>query len=102
MEPGGEAVTRAGPAGASFDAPRRWVLLSGGLADALAGAGVTTISGLVWADAMRLGVRGLVIEATMAVVERELQALAADPARLRRLTGWVWIDEALAPCTVNS
>jgi hypothetical protein len=74
----------------------------GGLADALAGAGVTTSSGLVGADAMRLGVRGLVIEAKMAVVERELQALAADPARLRRLTGWVWLDEALAPCTVSS
>jgi hypothetical protein len=42
------------------------------------------------------------IEAKMAAVEHELQALAADPDRLRRLTGWAWIDEALAPFTVNS
>lgn len=28
------------------------------------------------------------IEAKMAAVEPELQALAADPGRLRRLTGW--------------
>lgn len=32
----------------------------------------------------------------MAVVERELIALAADPDRLRRLTGWAWMQEALA------
>jgi hypothetical protein len=32
----------------------------------------------------------------MAVVERELAALAADPGRLRRLTGWTWMREALA------
>lgn len=32
----------------------------------------------------------------MAVVERELTALATDPARLRRLTGWAWIQDALA------
>jgi hypothetical protein len=31
----------------------------------------------------------------IAVVERELAALAADPTRLRRLTGWAWIAAAL-------
>jgi transposase len=33
----------------------------------------------------------------MVVVERELAALAADPDRLRRLTGWRWIRAALDP-----
>jgi hypothetical protein len=42
------------------------------------------------------------IEAKMAAVEHELQALAADPGRLRRLTGWAWITEALAPFMVTS
>jgi DDE superfamily endonuclease len=42
------------------------------------------------------------IEAKMAVVERELAALAADPVRLRRLTGWAWIETALTPFMVNS
>jgi transposase len=42
------------------------------------------------------------LEAKIAVVEHELQALAADPSRLRRLTGWAWINEALVPFTVNS
>lgn len=32
----------------------------------------------------------------MAVIERELAALASDHPRLRRLTGWAWIQEALA------
>jgi transposase len=31
-----------------------------------------------------------------AVVEHELTTLAADPERLRRLTGWAWIRSALA------
>jgi transposase len=42
------------------------------------------------------------VEEKMAVVERELHALAADPPRLRRLTGWAWIGEALTPFMVNS
>ena len=42
------------------------------------------------------------IEAKMAVVEHELEALAADPDRLRRLTGWAWIADALTPFMVNS
>jgi hypothetical protein len=42
------------------------------------------------------------LEAKMAVVERELQALAADPARLQRLTGWNWIVEALTPFMISS
>lgn len=37
------------------------------------------------------------IEAKMAVVDRFLTDLAADPLRLRRLTGWAWIRDALAP-----
>lgn len=32
----------------------------------------------------------------VAVVEAELAALAADPVRLRRLTGWAWIADTLA------
>jgi transposase len=42
------------------------------------------------------------IEAKMAVVDQELQALAAEPDRVRRLTGWAWIAEALTPFMVNS
>jgi hypothetical protein len=42
------------------------------------------------------------LEAKMAVVERELSALAADAARLRRLTGWYWIAETLTPFMVSS
>jgi DDE superfamily endonuclease len=42
------------------------------------------------------------LEAKMAVVERELTALAADPTRLRRLTGWAWVETALTPFMVNS
>jgi hypothetical protein len=38
----------------------------------------------------------------IAVVERELTVLAADPARLRRLTGWAWIADALTHFRVNS
>ena len=39
------------------------------------------------------------LEDKIAVVERELTALAADPDRLRRLTGWAWIRETLATAT---
>jgi DDE superfamily endonuclease len=42
------------------------------------------------------------IEAKMAVVDQQLQALAADPDRVRRLTGWAWISEALTSFMVNS
>jgi len=34
------------------------------------------------------------IEEKVAAVEHELAALAADPARVRRLAGWAWITEA--------
>ena len=34
------------------------------------------------------------IEEKLAAVERELRALAADPARVRRLAGWAWIEAA--------
>lgn len=42
------------------------------------------------------------LEDKMAVVDRELQALAADPVRLRHLTGWAWIQTALAEFMVDS
>jgi hypothetical protein len=42
------------------------------------------------------------IDEKMAVVERELTALAAAPARLRQLTGWAWIADALTPFMVTS
>src|SRR4051812_39749313 len=58
MEPGGQAVTRAGPAGAPVGAPLRRVLLSGGLATALNAVGLTRSSRLGFADELRLGLRG--------------------------------------------
>lgn len=48
---------------------------------------------------LRRVVEGLVyatLDEKMALVEGELAALAADPARLRRLTGWAWIADTLA------
>ena len=36
------------------------------------------------------------LEEKVAAVERELQALAADPARVKALAGWHWIGEAWA------
>jgi transposase len=36
------------------------------------------------------------LEAKVAAVERELQALAADPERVKRLAGWRWIHDARA------
>ena len=48
---------------------------------------------------LRRVVEGLVyatLEDKVAVVERELTALAADPARLKRLVGWDWIADSLA------
>ena len=36
------------------------------------------------------------LDEKVAPVERELQALAADPARVRRLAGWAWIEDAWA------
>jgi hypothetical protein len=36
------------------------------------------------------------IEQKMAAVERELEAMAASPERVQRLTGWSWIRDALA------
>jgi DDE superfamily endonuclease len=47
---------------------------------------------------LRRAVEGLVyatLAEKLSVVERELTALAADPARLRRLTGWAWILDTL-------
>jgi DDE superfamily endonuclease len=58
MEPGGEAVTRAGPAGAPIGTPLRRVLLSGGLASALDAVGLTRSSRIGFADELRLGLRG--------------------------------------------
>ena len=48
---------------------------------------------------LRRAVEGLVyatLEEKVAAVERDLTALAADPARLERLTGWGWIADNLA------
>ena len=36
------------------------------------------------------------LDEKVAAVERELQALAADPARVKSLAGWHWIQEAWA------
>jgi transposase len=36
------------------------------------------------------------LDRKVAVVERELRALAADPARVQSLTGWSWLRTALA------
>ena len=36
------------------------------------------------------------IDAKVAAVERELQALASDPERVKRLAGWSWIRDACA------
>jgi hypothetical protein len=47
---------------------------------------------------LRRAVEGLVyatLEEKVAAVERALMALAADPARLKRLIGWEWIAESL-------
>jgi DDE superfamily endonuclease len=48
---------------------------------------------------LRRAVEGLIyatLEEKVVAVERELTALAADSARLRRLVGWDWIAESLA------
>jgi hypothetical protein len=48
---------------------------------------------------LRRAVEGFVsatLEEKVAAVERELTALAADPARLQRLVGWDWIAASLA------
>lgn len=48
---------------------------------------------------VRRAVEGLVyatLADKVAIVEQELAALQADPARLRRLTGWYWIANTLA------
>jgi hypothetical protein len=34
------------------------------------------------------------LEQKVAVVERELKALAAEPERVKRLAGWEWIRDA--------
>jgi hypothetical protein len=47
---------------------------------------------------LRRAVEGLVyatLEEKVAAVARALMALAADPARLKRLIGWEWIAESL-------
>ena len=36
------------------------------------------------------------LEEKVAAVERELQALAANPERMQRLAGWQWVEEAWA------
>lgn len=49
-------------------------------------------------EELRRAVEGRVygtLAAKMAKVEQELTALAAEPERVRQLTGWGWIQEAL-------
>lgn len=49
-------------------------------------------------EVLRAGVEGVVyptIDAKVEAVERILAELDADPARIKRLTGWTWIAEAL-------
>jgi hypothetical protein len=36
------------------------------------------------------------LEEKVALVERELQALAVEPERVKRLAGWQWIRDAYA------
>ncbi len=50
-------------------------------------------------EELRRVVEGIVyasLDEKVAAVERELQALAAAPARVQRLAGWHWIQEAWA------
>ena len=50
-------------------------------------------------EELRRAVEGHVyatLEEKVAAVERELRALAADPARVKALAGWQWIREAWA------
>jgi DDE superfamily endonuclease len=50
-------------------------------------------------EELRRAIEGKVyptIEAKVAAVEAELAQWAADPARVRRLAGWAWIDAARA------
>lgn len=50
-------------------------------------------------EELRRAVEGEVygtIENKMEVVERELEAMAASPERVQRLTGWSWIRDTLA------
>jgi hypothetical protein len=51
-----------------------------------------TVEGLVYAT----------LTEKVARVERELAALEADPARLRRLTGWGWITDTLSQLPVEN
>jgi hypothetical protein len=56
-------------------------------------------------EELRRAVEGVVyetLEAKVAAVERELRTLAADPARVRRLTGWSWIKAAYQSLPENA
>jgi transposase len=49
-------------------------------------------------DHLRAGIEGVVYEAIkdkVAAVETILEELDADPERIKRLTGWHWIVDAL-------
>jgi hypothetical protein len=55
-------------------------------------------------EELRRAVEGVIdetLEAKVAAVERELTALAADPARVRRLTEWSWIQAAYQSLSGN-
>ena len=56
-------------------------------------------------EELRRAVEGEVygdLERKVAVVEAELRRWAADPARVRRLTRWAWIADALAQLPPHS
>lgn len=56
-------------------------------------------------EELRRAVEGIIyetLEAKVAAVEQELHALAADPDRLRRLTGWAWIQAAYRGLAENT
>ncbi|HEV8638243.1 MAG TPA: hypothetical protein VG370_28860 [Chloroflexota bacterium] len=60
----------------------------------------TTLNPPEWVfQELRAAVEGRVyadLDAKVAAAEAALQLLAADPDRVRQLTGWAWIRDALA------
>ncbi len=56
-------------------------------------------------EELRRAVEGVLypdLDAKIAAVEQGLTALAADPARLKRLVDWSWIQTAVADLPVNT
>ena len=64
----------------------------------LMAAGMTMEHAVGWPDEMRRGIDGVVyptIEAKVAAVEAILAELDTDPARIKQLTRWHWIEANL-------